>query len=179
MKKIILLSVTFLFTASLVFAQTKIYNYPVAKPIVSMEVPTSTWSVSIEDDLVTFQPNDDTDTGRLIAMIWKSDNPYSEDAVDVIIDEAFELVEEILVDLEWKEESSEFEINGIEFAGIDGWGNYVNNDGSKDEMMVSVSIFLPDNDNICVFVFFGLNEAYDKHGEEFLEIMMSLKPSKK
>jgi len=179
MKNILLLSIVCLITTNVVFAQTKAYNYPITKPIITMEVPTKTWTLSIENDLLSIEPIDNTNTGRLIAMIWKSDNPAADDAVDVLIDDAFSVVEDILVDLVWKEETSDFEINGVEFVGIDGWGNYVNKDGTKDEMMVSVSIFFPDSDNICVFLFLGHNEAYDKHGEVLLQIMMSLKPYKK
>jgi hypothetical protein len=168
-----------LFLVTVVFAQTKTYYYPATgKSIISLKIPTKTWSVSDEASWMSFQPTDETDTGRLIAMIWKSENPGAEDAVTSLVNECFELVESLLVDIEWKEDTEEFQINEMDFVGIDGWGDYVNKDGSKDEMMVSVSVFFPDDDNLMAFVFFGLNSAYKKHEKEFQDIMFSINSTK-
>jgi hypothetical protein len=178
MKKSIVF-VSMLLIATALFAQTKMYYYPAkGKPIISMSVPATTWTVSNESSYMSLQPEDKSNDGRLIAMMWESSNPGAEDAVTSLVNESFELVETLLSDITWKDETTDFQINGIDFVGIDGWGNYVNKDGSKDEMMVSVSIFFPDDNNLMAFVFFGLNSAYDKHGEELLNIMMSIKSSR-
>jgi hypothetical protein len=171
-KSMLFLAVFFMMTVA--FAQTKTHYYPVNNSIISLKIPNNNWTVSNENTWMSFQPSETTNSGRLISMIWKSSDPAAEDAVSVLVEECFDLIETILVDIEWKEETTEFEINGIDFVGLDGWGDYVNEDGSRDEMMVSVSIFFPDDTNILAFVFFGLNEAYDKHGDELLEVMMSI-----
>ncbi len=173
-KAILFLAVLFVFGAA--SAQTKKFYYPAkGKSIISIEVPTKTWTVSNEASYMSIQPSDDTNNGRLIAMMWESSDPSAEDAVTKLVNESFELVETLLTDIEWKDETTDFKINGIDFVGIDGWGKYTNKDGSKDEMMVSVSIFFPDDKNIMTFVFFGLNAAYDKHGDTLLTIMQSIK----
>lgn len=167
-----------LFVISAVSAQTKTFYYPAkGKSIISIEVPKN-WTVSNEESYMSIQPDDDSNDGRLIAMMWESEDPSAENAVTTLVNESFELVETLLTDIEWKDETTDFKINEIDFVGIDGWGQYVNKDGSKDEMMVSVSIFFPDDKNLMTFVFFGLNSAYDKHGETLLEIMMSIKSAK-
>ncbi len=175
MKKLLLLGMA-LFIVSAVSAQ-KTYYYPdTGTPIIKMKIPTSTWSVSNDESSLSFSPADDTENGRMIAMVWKSEDPGAEEAVTNLVNESFELVETLLTDLTWDEETSEFDINGISFVAIDGWGNYTNEDGSKEEMMATVMIFFPDDVNMLTLVYIGLEAAYTKHKEDFLGIIQSIEP---
>jgi hypothetical protein len=175
MKKLLLLGMA-LFIVSAVSAQKTFYYPGTGTPIIKIQIPTDVWAVSNDESSLSFSPTDDTDTGRMISMIWKSENPGAEDAVTALVNESFELVETLLTDLTWDEETSEFDINGIAFVAIDGWGNYTNEDGTKDEMMSTIMIFFPDDDNMLTFVYIGLEEAYSKHKESFLTIIQSIEP---
>lgn len=167
---------TLLFITVTSFSQTTKHNYPkTGKPIITIQVP-SNWTVTNETNYLSFAPDDKSDYGRMISMIWKSENPGAEDAVTVLVEESFDLVETLLTDLEWDEETSDFTINGIDFVAIDGWGNYSNEDGSKEEMMATVMIFFPDDTNLVTFVYMGLEKAYTKYKDEFLGIIQSIKP---
>ncbi len=176
MKKL-LFSVMAMFLLSAVFAQTKTYNFPYSgKTVFTIKIPVKTWSVTNEESYFSFAPVEETDYGRMIGMIWMSEDPNAEDAVTLLVEESFDLVETLLTDIEWDEETSEFEINGIDFVAIDGWGYYTNEDGSKDEMMTSIMIFFPDDDNLVTFVYVGLEMAYTKYKDEFLGIIQSIAP---
>ncbi len=177
MRKIIFTFIALL-VATASWSQTKTYHYPGDEPIVSLKVPSKTWIVNNESAWMSIKPDDNTEEGRMIAMIWKSDNPDAEDAVTILVDESFELIESILVDIEWGEETTEFDNNDISFVGIDGNGYYVNDDNSKDQMMVSVSILILPDGNLLTFVFFGLEDAYTKHKDELIDIMLSITPTK-
>ena len=96
--------------------------------------------------------------------------------MDELTDEAFDLVETLLVDIEWSEETTEFESNGIDYAAIDGFGYYVNEDESKDYMSTSVFLFMPDDTNIMTLVFFSTSDAYDAHEEALLDMILSIAP---
>ncbi len=164
-----------LFILTTVNAQTK-HRYPdTGQTIITIEIP-SNWKATNETNYFSFAPSDESDYGRMISMIWKSENPAEETAVTDLIEESFDLVETLLTDIQWDEETSEFEINGIDFVAIDGWGFYSNEDGSKEEMMSTVMIFFPDDDNIITFVYMGLEKAYVKYKDQFLGIIQSIKP---
>ncbi len=175
MKKFYMLILVF-FVVTAVTAQTKTYYYPGSgTPIISVKVPT-TWVASNEATYLSVQPDDNTDYGRMIAMIWESGDPSADDAITKLVEEGFDLVETMLTDIKWDEETSDFEFNGIDFVAIDGWGKYSNKDGSKEEMMATVMIFFPDDDNLMTLVYIGLEKAYTKHKEEFLGIIQSISP---
>lgn len=177
MKKIILLAVALFVMAGFTQAQNKKYYFPpTGESLVYISINTSIWDVSNEENLLSFSPLDDTDKGRMISMIWKSEDPNNEEAVTLLVEECFDLVESLLTDLTWDEETSEFEINGMDFVAIDGWGNYANEDGTKDEMMTTIMIFFPDDYNKMAFVYIGLEEAYVQHKESFIEIIQSITP---
>jgi hypothetical protein len=171
----------FLFALSLFMiasAQYSTYNYPgTGEPIITINVPV-TWTASVEPAYLTLYPDDQSDLGNMFAMVWKSDDPTAEDAVTALINESFDLVEKLLIDITWDEETSDFQFNGVDFVAIDGWGTYVNEDASRDEMMATVMILFPDDINLLTFVYIGTEPAYMKHKTEFLEIIQSISPSK-
>lgn len=160
------------------FAQI-IFGIPnIGKSIINISVPTSSWIVTNEDNLFSLKPNDNGETSRLITMIWASQNPLTETALDDLVNESFDVIETLLEDITWTEDMTEFENNGILFTALDGYGFYKNEDGSKDRMSTSVMIFMPDDLNIMTLVFFGTDLAYDKWEAALLEIILSIKPAK-
>ncbi len=179
MKKLVFLSALFICLSTLVFAQKthKIYN-SAGSAVMKISVPTDKWNVTNEDGLFSLIPNDSGETSRLITMIWAASDPYSETAMDDIINEAFDVVEALLVDIVWAEDISDFENNGISFVANDGYGYYVNEDGSKDKMSTTVMILMPDDTNLFTLVFFGTADAYDKWEESLLEVILSIAPAK-
>lgn len=179
MKKLVFLStLLILLSSTVVFAQKtyKIYN-AAGDDILKISVPTEKWNVTNEDGLFSLVPNDSGETSRLITMIWASSDPTSETAMDDIINEAFDVVESLLTDIEWAEDISDFESNGISYVANDGYGYYVNEDGSKDKMSTTVMILMPDDSNLFTLVFFGTADAYDKWEEGLLEIILSITPN--
>jgi hypothetical protein len=156
-------------------AQNKKHSFPNAgNPIVTISIPIH-WTVKNEEGFLSFAPSDQTDKGRMIAMMWKSENPAAEDAISVIIEEAYSIVESLMTDLVWEEEVMEFVINDIDFVAVDGYGLYANEDGTKDEMITSILVFFPDSENILALVFMGLNEAYLANKDEFVAIIQSIR----
>ncbi len=174
MKKILLIIVAALMITNLSFAQKKQY-FPIGDAIVTVEVP-SGWSADNEDNLFSVSPDGDSESDRLIVMMWAAENPTAEEAMDELTDEAFDLVETLLVDIEWGEETTEFESNGIDYAAIDGFGYYVNEDESKDYMSTSIFLFMPDDTNIMTLVFFSTGDAYDLHEDALLDLILSIAP---
>ena len=178
MKKLLLLTCVVLTFSALGFAQKTFHVPESGKSIIDISVPMDKWNVSNEDGLFSLTPNDTGETSRLITMVWASEDPYSETAIDDITTEAFDVVESLLVDIEWAEEISEFDSNGIAFVANDGYGYYENEDGTRDQMSTTIMLFMPDDVNIMTLVFFGTNEAYDKWEESLLEVILSMTPSK-
>lgn len=177
MKKILFLSAAIFLISSLGMAQNT-FNIPNSgKPIVNIVVPTASWTVTNKDSLFSIIPIDEGETARLITMIWASNNPYSETAIDDISKEAFDLVESLLVELSWDEEVTDFDSNGISFVANDGYGYYENEDGTKDKMSTTIMLLMPDEVNILALVYFGTPEAYDKWSESLLEIILSITPA--
>jgi hypothetical protein len=174
MKKILLIIVAVLMITNLSFAQKK-ESFPTGDAIITIEVP-SGWDADNEENLLSVSPVGDSESDRLIVMVWASENPYADDAMDVITDEAFDLVETLLVDIEWGEETTEFESNGIEYAAIDGFGYYVNEDESRDYMSASIFLFMPDDTNLLTMVFFSTQDAYSFHEDALLEMILSIAP---
>jgi len=173
MKKLLLLSMA-IFIMSAVSAQNTFYYPSKGTPIIKLKIPTDVWTVTNDETSLSFAPIDQSESGRMISMIWKSTNPGAEDAVTALVEESFDLVESLLSDVTWDEETSELEINGISFVAIDGWGNYVNEDDSKDVMMATIMIFFPDEDNMLTFVYIGLETAYSKYKVQFIDIIQSI-----
>jgi hypothetical protein len=177
MKKLIIFSLFLLAFAGMSIAQ-KTYRIPDSgTAIVKIDVPTDKWKVTNEDGLFSLIPNDSGESSRLITMIWASTNPTSETAIDDLVNDAFDVVESLLVDITWAEETTDFESNGISFVANDGWGYYVNEDGTKDQMSTTVMLFMPDDTNLLTLVFFGTSEAYDKWEESLLEVILSMRPA--
>lgn len=178
MKKLLLLSAIVFLFSTLGIAQENFRIPDNGKTIVNITVPTSTWSVTNEDGLFSIVPIDEGETSRLVTMIWAAEDPYSETAMEDIAVDAYDVVESLLVDVTWNEELSEFENNGISYVANDGYGYYVNEDGSKDQMSTTVMLLMPDDVNILALVFFGRPVAYDKWEESLLEVILSMTPAK-
>jgi len=183
MKKSILITIIAVFTISFAFAQKSVTNTTYSFPskgdaIIKYSVPTANWNVTDENNLLSLTPKGSGETSRLITMIWASENPYAEDAMTVIVNDAFDVIETLLTDLTWQENMNTFENNGISFTALDGFGYYVNEDGSRDRMSASIMILIPDEINILTLLFFATDQAYDKLEKELLDIILSITPAK-
>ena len=176
MKKMLIPVLLGLFVSSIAISQSVIKFPATGNPIIEMTVPTSQWSVQNENSLLSITPKDSGESSRLITMIWGSKTPTAETAVDDLVNEAFDVIEALLTDIVWAEDMSDFESNGMSFVALDGYGYYVNDNGTKDRMSTSVMIFFPDESNILTLVFFGTDVAYDKWETSLLEIILSIKP---
>jgi hypothetical protein len=177
MKKLLLFSIVFLTFISVNHAQ-EIFGIPSSgSSIVNITVPTDKWEVTNDEGLFSLVPKDSGEEARLIVMIWASTDPTAETAIDDLSKEAFDVVGSLLEDIVWGEEVSDFESNGITFVANDGYGNFKNEDGSKDQMSTSVMLFMPDETNILTLVFFGTAEAYDKWEASLLEVILSITPA--
>ncbi|MDD4148592.1 MAG: hypothetical protein PHE33_01040 [Bacteroidales bacterium] len=178
MKKLLLILSIFLFSATLGFSQ-KTYKIPDnGKAQVEISVPTDKWTVTNDDGLFSMVPNDTGESARLVTMMWASADPNAEDAIDVIADEAFKVIESLLEDITWAEDVSDFESNGINFVANDGYGYYVNEDGTRDQMSTTIMLMITDNEDILTLVFFSTGDAYDKWQDSLLEVILSIKPAK-
>jgi len=128
MKKLFLITLVIVASTLISIAQ-KVYNIPdKGDALVEITIPTDKWEVTNDDGLFSIVPNDTGETARLITMIWASEDPTSETAIDDLANEAFDVVESLLVDIEWAEDITDFENNGITFVANDGYGYYVNED---------------------------------------------------
>ncbi len=178
MKKLPLILGIFLFAAALGFSQ-ETYKIPDNGPAqVEISVPTDKWTVTNKDGLFSMVPNDSGESARLITMMWASADPRVEDAIDLLTEEAFATIESLLEDITWAEDVSDFESNGISFVANDGYGYFVNEDGSRDKMSTTIMLMMPDDTNILTLVFFSTSAAYDKWEKELLEVVLSIKPAK-
>lgn len=178
MKKILLLFSVFAFFLVSTTAQN-VYSIPEnSKSQVEITVPSDKWEVTNKDGVFSMVPIDSGESSRLFTMIWSSSNPTAEDALDVLADEAFTVIESFLVDITWAEEVSDFENNGIVFVASDGYGYYINEDGSRDQMSTTIMLLMPDDVNILTLIFMSTSEAYDKWEESLLDVILSMEPAK-
>ncbi len=178
MKKLLLISFIISVTTVISTAQ-KVYHIPDAgETLIDITVPADEWVVTNEDALFSIVPNDTGETARLVTMIWASTDPTAETAIDDLATEAFDVVESLLEEITWSEDVSDFENNGVTFVANDGYGYYVNEDGSRDQMSTTIMLLMPDETNILTLVFFGTNDAYDKWEENLLEVILSIESAK-
>ncbi len=178
MKKILLILTACLFSVSILYSQ-KYYVLPnEGQPAFKVFVPEGIWDADVSDEILSLSPLTYEDNDRLFMLIWASDNPDADNAIDLITMDAFSIVESFLHNIEWGEEVGEFEINGIDFAAIDGFGYYDEGDGIMDIMVASVMIFTPNIFDLGALVFIGTPESYDKWEENLLEIIMGISPFK-
>lgn len=184
MKKRILFIIAATLILSMSFAQKSlslgdlVYFPDTKNPVIKMQVPSAKWNVTNENNLLSIIPKDSGETSRLITMLWASENPYNDDAMTKIVNDAFDIVETLLTDITWQEDMNTFEHNGISYTALDGVGYYQNDDGSKDKMSTSIMILIPDEVNVLALVFFGTNEAYTKWEEQLLNVFLSIEPTK-
>ncbi|MBP7077619.1 MAG: hypothetical protein KBB11_11275 [Bacteroidales bacterium] len=110
-------------------------------------------------------------------MMWASDDPTSETAIDDIAGQASTVVSSLLTDLTWAEEVTDFENNGVTFVGTDGVGYYSSDDGSSTKMVTSIMLLMPDSTNVLALVFFSTESTYDKYEDSFLNMILSIEPA--
>jgi hypothetical protein len=176
MKKAIL---SVLFICAIVSAglAQKTYKFPSNDPLIKIPLSTDKWILEDSDGTLIISPKGD-DSGNFFCMIWTTDNPSSETAIDDLATEVTELAAALLADLTWAEDVSDFENNGISFVGMDGEGYYVADDGSETKFMCSVMLLLPDGESCVALVFFSASDLYSTYENDFLELVLGIKTAK-
>lgn len=176
MKKTIF-SILFLLTIIAAGFAQKTYRFPVENSLIKVPVNTDKWAVENSDGIMTISPKDDL-SGNFFCMIWTSEEPSSETAVDDLAAEATNLASTLLSDLTWAEDVSNFENNEITFVGMDGSGYHVAEDGSETPFMASVMLLIPDGVSCVALVFFSESELYSTYEDDFLELILGIIPAK-
>jgi hypothetical protein len=174
MKKSLFILTVCLFSVSILYSQKYFVLPNEGQPAFKVFIPEGLWDVSDADEILSLSPLTQNDNDRLFMMLWASEDPEAEDAVDVITLDAFTIVESLLTDIVWGEEIEEFEINGIDFAAIDGYGYYDAGDGNSELMTTTIMIFIPTMYDVGALVFFGTPDSYDKWEENLLEIIKNI-----
>lgn len=175
MKKAIL-SVLFICAIVAAGVAQKTYKFPAENPLIKIPVSTDKWTVEDSDGILTISPKSD-DSGNFFCMVWTTADPSSETAIDDLATEATNLASTLLSDLTWAEDVSDFENNGISFVGMDGEGYYVADDGSETKFMCSVMLLLPDGESCVALVFFSASDLYSTYEDDFLELVLGIKPA--
>lgn len=177
MKKIILSIFAICLISTSIFAQ-KVYKFPSASnAIVKITVDTDLWTVDNSDGILTISPSSSAHSNNFVCMMWASDDPTSETAIDDIAGQASTVVSSLLTDLTWAEEVTDFENNGVTFVGTDGVGYYSSDDGSSTKMVTSIMLLMPDSTNVLALVFFSTESTYDKYEDSFLNMILSIEPA--
>jgi len=155
----------------------KVFNFPSSSnKIIDITIDTKTWSVDNTEGIMTISPLSSAHSNNFVCMIWASEDPSSETAVDDIAEQASTVVSTLLSDITWAEEVTDFENNGITFVGTDGVGYYVADDGSSTKMVTSIMLLIPsDQNNIIALVFFSTEDTYDVYEQSFLDMVLSIK----
>ena len=173
MKNIFLVICIIIIISNLCFGQThKIPNEDNA--IINLTVPEDLWKFSGNSRMTNISPIEEGEENRLMVMIWASDNPEIDNALDVITTDALAIAGNFLKDLTLEDDSYRFTINNMSFIALDGQGYYINDDGSKDLMTTTIMLFLPDKTNIMALVYFASISADEKWKRSLNNIINSI-----
>lgn len=160
MKKLTVLITLIALVVSSGILKADTYVYPADGPSFSITLPNN-WIVNAEDKDLSASPQDES-IFLLLSVFEEADN------LDGAIDHLDSELESILSDIEY-DEPEMVEINGIDFLTIDGSGIY-----DDVEVLISVAIFMPDDENVFLLLYLGTEEAENEHGDELDEIVNSI-----
>ncbi|HPG73525.1 MAG TPA: hypothetical protein PLM49_04480 [Bacteroidales bacterium] len=175
MKKSIIILVLISMIPALSFAQ-KVYQFPgQSDPIFSITIDNN-WTVESADGVFTISPSSSMYSDSFVCLMWASDNPNSETAIDDIAEAASMVISTVLEDVTWAEDITDFTNNEITFVGTDGSGYYVSSEGSRTKMVTSILLLIPPTyDDVVAFIFFATEDAYDQYEDSFLNMVLSIK----
>ncbi len=173
MKKLAL-NLLFIFVLVGYVSSQKMINFPSSRPLIQIPVDTNKWTSEDSDGVITLTPKHET-SGNYFCMIWTTDNPSSETAIDDLATQATGLVNSLLEDVTWSEDVTDFENNGMSFVGMDGKGYYASDDGTHTKFSASVILLLPDGVSCIAIVFFGASNLYDKYENDLVDLMLGIK----
>ncbi|MCK9255625.1 MAG: hypothetical protein GX793_01450 [Bacteroidales bacterium] len=173
MKKLAL-NLIFLFLAIGFIQAQKTINYPSINPLIKISLDLKKWIYESEEDILILSPKNE-DSGNYFCMIWTTEDPYAEESVSELPEEAIALVETLLENITWSEDISEFENNNIYFVGMDAKGDFPSDDNTSIKFSSSVIILLTDEGAALTFVFFGASNLYDKYEEDLISLLLSIK----
>ncbi len=110
MKKTIFTFLALVFVSGLAFSQ-KTLNIPTTySPLAKITFPAgSDWLYDYENDIFSMYPDDTGESSRLITMMWAPKESNSEEALLDLTDEAYEVIDLLIEDIEWLNEPSTFE----------------------------------------------------------------------
>ncbi|MBF0101760.1 MAG: hypothetical protein HQK77_12710 [Desulfobacterales bacterium] len=163
----------FIIMSGSVFAKT--YNYPIEKPLFSIDFPDS-WIVQFDTEEVSILAH--SQDKEIEYNIWELPSKDVKANIKDALNDAVKDVNEIIADYvtnisfgDWKPEV----INGIDFIWAEGNGKY--KDGGQTVYM-EVDFFSPDDKTVFVLMYWGTKEGEKKYKLEIEKIDRSIKKKK-
>lgn len=142
--------------------QAETYEYPGDDPLFSISFPDD-WSSEPDGEVLHASPSDNS----IYLGLWALNDVEN---LEIALNELDNVVSDLVDEVEWDDESTEFEINDIQFLGIDGEGV----DEDDNEINVSVGLFFADEDTVCIIIYFGSPEAEEEYEEDLNWILASI-----
>ncbi len=159
----LLLALSLLMSYNLSAAET--YTYPDSdNPVVQITFPDG-WEIEPDEEMLHAMPNDESIYLGFLALEGSND-----------IEDALDAVDEVLAELLSELELADFEeIENDDFVFLYSEGNGVDKEG--DDVNVTVALFSPDGEMVCLVFYYGTPEAEEIHENELNAIVASiLKP---
>jgi len=154
------LVVSLLMSYNLSAAET--YTYPDSdNPVVQISFPDS-WEIEPDEEMLHAMPGDESIYLGFLSLEGSEDIEAALDAVDEVL---AELLSELdLADFE--------EIENDDFVFLYSEGNGVDKEG--DAVNVTVALFSPDGEMVCLVFYYGTPEAEEIHEKELNAIVESI-----
>lgn len=175
MKKVIVLIALLSLSMAATAVLAKTYNYPVEKPIFSIDFPDS-WNVKYNTEsvaILALSPDEEIeyDIWPLPARAVKAD---IKTALNAAVKEVNETIAEYVKNPDFTDWKSE-KINGIEFLWAEGSGK---DRETGERVDMEVDFFSPDDETIYVLMYWGSPEGGKKYKAEIEKIDHSIKRAK-
>ncbi|ENN88193.1 hypothetical protein RHSP_40245 [Rhizobium freirei PRF 81] len=164
MKKIILLAAAL--AAFPMLANAKTLAFPSDEPVASVSIPDNWKPQETETGIDSTSPD---------SAIYFSLDVATGDNIDKIIDDAVNFLAKngVKVDASTRKDDDSNEVNGMKLSLLNWQGN--DNDGAVN---ITLGVLSPAPNKILVLTYWGSKENQDKHKEEVLDIIGSIKPAK-
>lgn len=150
-------------------AQADVYTYPSADPVVSITFPDN-WKVEPDEGVLHAYPKDESIYFGFIPLPEGTTSDEAGEAIGGAIDS-------LVTDFE-AGESTVLDVNNLKLFVMDATGKEKE---SGDPVNVSMIYFSPDDnpDHLVGVVYFGTDDAEDKHEKEIKSVIKSIKNPKK
>lgn len=146
------------------FAQAETLKFPSEAPIASVKIPDDWGPKETESGIDATSPD---------SAIYFSIDVANEKTMDKVIDDAIKFLTDngVEIDASSKSDSGDVEINGMKFGSLEFDGK--DEDGPVD---VSLGFASPRDGKMLVVTYWGSKEMGEKHHNELVGILRSLKP---